>query len=107
MTWNLKQLQERFATQDRTADREIPVLRKKAAKNNTYKGFHDRQIGAQQVFNILTSTAALTNRSAFIAKLQSMRESEPVQTTGAFDAEKVKLGWNETLDALLDEFSKQ
>lgn len=107
MTWNVEPLQERFARQDRSAEREVRQLRKKAETNDAYKSRHDRLIGAQQVFIILTTTAALSSRAALVAELQSMREREPVQTTGTFDTGRVKFGWNEALDALLKEFRQQ
>lgn len=104
MKWNVEQLQMRFSFLEPDVDRDIRQLRKKTTTNHPYKGFHDRQIGAQQVFIIMTTTAALASRDALVAELQSMRDAGPVQTTGAFDASKVKLGWNEALDALLKEF---
>jgi hypothetical protein len=106
MTWNVTQLQERFARRDRTLESEIPQLRKKASQNDSYKRIHDRQIGVHQVFIILSASAALASREALVAALLTMRKDGPFQTTGAFDERNVKPGWDEALDTLLSEFSK-
>lgn len=107
MNWNVTQLQERFSRRDRTLESELPLLRKKASQNDSYKRFHDRQIGAHQVYIMLSTSAALYSREALIAALMTMRKDGPFQTTGAFDERNVKPGWDEALDMLLIEFSRQ
>jgi hypothetical protein len=106
MTWNVTQLQDRFARRDRALETEIPQLHKKASQNDSYKRIHDRQLGAHQVFIILSTSAALSSQEALLTALRTMRKDGPVQVTGAFDARNVKPGWDEALDALLLEFSK-
>lgn len=105
MIWNVTQLQERFSRRDQTLDNDFPQLRRKASQNDSYKRIHDRQLGEHQVFIILATSASLSSRDAFVSTLRTMRESGPVQVTGAFDARNVKHGWDETLDSLLSEFS--
>lgn len=107
MTWNVTQLQERLARREQTLESEIPPLHRKASQNDGYRRIHDRQVGAHQVFILLSRSDALSSREAFLAKLRAMREDGPDQDMGAFDTRNVRPGWDDALEALLNEFSKQ
>lgn len=105
-TWNVSSLQERFFIKQDQIDRDMAKMRKhKIPSNESYKGFYDEQLGAFQIYSLLSVTASLSGRQSLLAELRELRSSGPFPPSDAYDQTRVVMGFNEAIDSLIAEFS--
>ncbi|MYM92580.1 hypothetical protein [Duganella vulcania] len=96
-----QELQQRFLIKQGQIENDLTQMRKhKIPANSSYKGFYDRQLGALQVYSLLSVSAALVHRHSLVSELREMKASGPIPPSDAFDQSRVILGFNEAIDQL-------
>lgn len=106
MTWNPQQVKDRLSRNRQSIETDIVGLNAKAQADASYKGFHDRQLGALAVNEVLSNSDVFTTHALFLDQLKTMlADGMRHEMAGAFKPSNVALGWADELKALVQKYS--